>query len=332
MIRADRSTVLTVCGLVGVLIGGCANNQSVLSPQGPASAQIAVLTWVLFGFGTVVLFIVLTAAWLAIYGSARIRQRLSGSAAVIAGGIAFPAITLTALLAYGIWLTHANTAGLRAAGAMSIEIVGEQWWWRIYYIHNGQRVSAANELRIPAGRPVVFDLKTADVIHSFWVPNLGGKVDMIPGRTIQLALQADRPGIFRGQCAEYCGGPHALMAFEVVALQPQDFDVWLAGQGAVAVEPAGAQAQRGKDLFLRGGCGACHAVRGTEARGEVGPDLTHVASRRSVGIDTLPLTVDNLKRFISDGQHIKPGNRMPQFRIFNSDDLEAVAVYLSELR
>ncbi len=147
-------------------------------------------------------------------------------------------------------------------------------------------IATANEIRIPAGRPIVFTLQSADVIHSFWVPNLGGKMDMIPGRTTHLRLQADQPGVFRGQCAEYCGGPHALMALEVVAMPPAEFEAWLQGQARPAAEPASEAAERGRELFLAAGCGACHTVRGTAAAGTVGPDLTHLGSRRSVGIDT----------------------------------------------
>ena len=194
-------------------------------------------------------------------------------------------------------------------------------------------IATANELRIPAGRTVVFTLQSADVIHSFWVPNLGGKVDMIPGRTTHLRAAAPtEPGVFRGQCAEYCGGPHALMALEVVALPPAEFEAWLDGQARPAVEPASPAAHRGGELFLAAGCGACHTVRGTPATGRSGPDLTHLGSRRSVGVDTRPMTQANIARFIRDGQHVKPGNLMPPFRIFAADDLDAVATYLAGLK
>jgi cytochrome c oxidase subunit 2 len=202
----------------------------------------------------------------------------------------------------------------------------------VTYEHRGTTVDSANEIRIPSGRSVIFTLGSADVIHSFWVPNLGGKLDMIPGRTAQLRLRADQPGVFRGQCAEYCGGPHALMALEVVALSESDFETWLEDQAKPAIEPTSSEARRGRDLFLSAGCGACHTVRGTPAAGNVGPDLTHLASRRSVGLDTLPMTEANIRRFIVDGQHIKPGNLMPPFRIFTDVDLDAITTYLAGLR
>jgi cytochrome c oxidase subunit 2 len=182
------------------------------------------------------------------------------------------------------------------------------------------------------GRTVLFELRSADVIHSFWVPSLGGKVDMIPGRTTFLRLRADRAGVFRGQCAEYCGGPHALMALEVVAMEPADFDVWLQDQARPAADPESPIAGQGRELFLTAGCGACHAVRGTGAAGTIGPDLTHLGSRRSVGVDTASMSVAAIARFMTEGQHIKPGNRMPPFRIFAPYDLHAIATYLAALR
>ena len=235
------------------------------------------------------------------------------------------------LLSYGVWLTRATAVALDDPNAVRVTVIGEQWWWRLLYEHNGTVVAAANEIRIPVGRAVVFKLSSPDVIHSFWVPNLGGKVDMIPGRTTHLRLRADQPGVFRGQCAEYCGGPHALMAFEVVALSEPDFESWLEAQSKPSAAPA-SEAQRGRELFLAAGCGACHAIRGTPAAGTIGPDLTHLATRRSVGLDTMPMTEANIQRFIRDGQHIKPGNLMPPFRIFAQADLEALAAYLAGLR
>jgi cytochrome c oxidase subunit 2 len=324
--------MLRVIGLglaVLAFLCGCRDTQSVLTPAAPGAAQIAQLSWLLFAFATGVLIIVLGALWLAIQGSEAIRAWLAGSGAVVVGGIAFPAVTLSALLGYGLWLTEAHVSTAGQGDAQRIEVIGEQWWWRVTYTGaDGQPVPSANEVRLPAGRQVEFTLKSADVIHSFWVPSLGGKVDMIPGRTTHLRVVPDRPGVFRGACAEYCGGPHALMALEVVAMPAADFEVWLASQSA----PATSVAARGNKLFLDAGCGGCHAIRGSEAVGTIGPDLTHIGSRRSVGLDTLPLTSANLARFIADGQHIKPGNLMPPFRIFTEDELNAIAAYLAGLR
>ena len=328
---ADRRAFALVAG--GVLFTGCKDVQSSLAPRGPGAAQIAELSWVLFAVAASVLLIVLVVCWVAVRGSDAARARVAGTGAVIAGGIAFPVLTLTALLGYGVWLTRASVLSAGGANVTRIEVVGEQWWWRVRYVGpDGQAVASANEIRMPAGTLVEFVLTSPDVIHSFWVPNLGGKVDMIPGRTTQLRVQADSPGVFRGQCAEYCGGPHALMALEVVAMRADEFDAWLASQSGPAAAAQSAAGERGKALFLAAGCGGCHAVRGTDAAGAVGPDLTHIGSRRSIGVDTLPMTQANLARFIVNGQHVKPGNRMPPFRIFAEAELDALTTYLAELR
>jgi cytochrome c oxidase subunit 2 len=308
--------------------------QSVLSPHGTQAGQIATLAWVLFAAGAVVLLLVVVAAVLAVCGSPGVRRVLAGERSVLAFGFAIPVVVLTVLLGYGVFLMRAQLPAA-AADAVQVEVTGLQWWWRVGYpaLETGAApVVGANEVRIPVGRPVLFTLTADDVIHSFWVPSLGGKVDMIPGRVTRLRLTAERPGIYRGQCAEYCGGPHALMALDVIALPQADYESWLASEAQPARAPVAGQEQRGQSLFLGAGCGGCHAIRGTAATGSIGPDLTHFASRRSVGIDTLPLTAEHVTRFIHDGQHIKPGNRMPEFRIFSSDEHAALAAYLLSLR
>ena len=314
-------------------LGGCGDNQSVLNPKGPDALELAHLSWLLFIGGTAILLLVFVVAALAIFGSPRARAAIASPHTVVWAGIALPIVVLTALLVYGVWLTRSQQAHVADDTALRIEVVGEKWWWRVAYRDSrGALIHSANEIRIPVGRSVLFTLTSADVIHSFWVPSLAGKIDMIPGRTTYLRLSADHAGIFRGQCAEYCGGPHALMAFNVVAMPPHEFEAWLEQQAAAAVAPTAASAQRGRDLFLAAGCGACHTVRGTAAVGTIGPDLTHLGSRRSVGIDTAAMTEDNVARFIRDGQHVKPGNLMPPFRIFAPADLAAVAAYLTGLR
>jgi cytochrome c oxidase subunit 2 len=305
--------------------------QSVLSPHGPQAGQIATLAWVLFAVATVILLLVIAATWLAMRGGPGWRAVLGRERTIIGLGLIFPVVVLTVLLGYGVFLMRAQIPAAQARDALQIEVTGLQWWWRVVYPGAAPIVSA-NEVRIPVGRPVSFTLKATDVIHSFWVPSLGGKVDMIPGRVTRLQLTADRPGVYRGQCAEYCGGPHALMALHVVAMPQADYDAWLAREAEPARTPETEQQQRGQQLFLAAGCGACHTVRGTAAIGAIGPDLTHIGDRRSVGIDTLPLTAEHITRFIHDGQHIKPGNRMPEFRIFSADEHAALAAYLLGLR
>jgi cytochrome c oxidase subunit 2 len=315
-----------------LLLAGCGSDvQSMMAPRGTQAGQIANLAWWLFGLGTVVLAIVMVALWLAIRGSPRVRAALAQDRAIVALGLIFPIVTLTLLLGCGVWLMRSQLGPGDGGDALRIEVTGEQWWWRIAY-SGATPFGSANEIAIPVGKPVAFTLKAADVIHSFWVPSLGGKVDMIPGRTTHLRITAERAGVYRGQCAEYCGGPHALMAFEVIAMPSAEYGAWLARESAPARAPSNETDQRGHSLFLSAGCGACHAVRGTPATGAIGPDLTHIGSRRSVGIDTLPLTQANLVRFIAHGQHVKPGNLMPEFRIFSPAERDVLAAYLLSLR
>lgn len=317
-----------------LLLGGCSgDSQSVLAPRSVEAEQIAELSWLLIGFGVLVLGIVAAAAWLAVRGSSRTRRMLAQENAVVALGIVFPVVALTVLLSYGVWLMRAQMGLAPDRPTVGIEVVGEQWWWRVTYsAPGGATIAGANELHIPVGVPVTFKLTASDVIHSFWIPSLAGKVDMIPGRVTQLRLTAKRPGIYRGQCAEYCGGPHALMAFDVVAVSADDYAAWLKRSAAPAVAPLSEKARRGQSVFLAAGCGACHTVRGTPAAGTLGPDLTHIGARRSVGVDTAALTHENLARFITEGQHLKPGNLMPEFRVLQAPELGALADYLLGLK
>lgn len=322
-------------GQAGVpgLLAGCSGDQSALAPMGPDAARIFDLAGILFVGAGVVVLLVLGALWLAMRGSPAARRWIATDKAVIVGGIAFPTAVLAALLVYGVWVMRVNIGPAGASPSLRIEVVGEQWWWRVAYRGaEGRRIESANEIRIPVGREVEFRLTSADVIHSFWVPSLGGKLDMIPGRATFLRLAADRPGVYRGQCAEFCGGAHALMAMEVVALPEADFAAWLAAEAAPAPEPAGEIERRGRGLFLAAGCGACHALRGTAANGMIGPDLTRVGGRRFIAAATLPTSRENIARVIVDGQHIKPGNGMPPFRIFTPEELEALSTYLAGLK
>jgi cytochrome c oxidase subunit 2 len=308
-----------------------AGAQSALDPAGPNAAAIARLSWIMFGGGVLVLALVMALTALALRRG-RSRRIIATQAAVIAGGIALPVVVLTALLVYGLVLAR-DIVAQPGPGALSVHVVGEQFWWRVHYeAANGERIETANEIHIPVGRPVQFTLTTADVIHSFWIPKLGGKLDMIPGQTNRLVLQADRAGVYRGQCTEYCGAAHALMAFDVVAQPVEEFDAWLAGQGRPAQAPADPVLRRGSELFLAAGCGACHALRGTPATGRIGPDLTHVGSRRSIAAGSYSTNKGTLAGWIASSQHLKPNNRMPSFAIFSGEELRAVAGYLESLK
>jgi cytochrome c oxidase subunit 2 len=247
---------------------------------------------------------------------------------VIGGGIVFPTVTLAALLVYSLWrATALATAG--DGPALRIEVTGEQWWWRVHYLDAAGRIdfATANEIHIPAGRPVDLVLRSADVIHSFWIPALAGKLDVIPGRENRMRISAFTAGRFRGQCAEYCGGPHGWMAFFVVAHEPAAFEAWAGAQRA----PAQAPLLPGRALF-ESHCAACHAVRGTAAAGTRAPDLTHYASRATLGAGRLPLNQGTTMAWIATNQHLKPGNLMPEFRHFTSAELQQVGEYLMALR
>ncbi len=304
----------------------------VLDPAGPFAAPVTTLAWAVFAMGTIVLMIVVAALAIALFGKGALRARLGGDRAVWIGGFAFPVVVLTALLIWGLSLTSHLSDGI-SGDEMRVRVTGEMWWWRVTYLdgEGHEILHDANELHIPAGRPIVIELESADVIHSFWVPRLAGKVDMIPGRRNLVRIQADRPGTFGGQCAEYCGGSHALMGLVVVAHAPPDFARWRATR-TEAAPPADALARRGAELFQMSGCAACHTIRGTPANGLAGPDLTHVGSRRSLGAGILPNNRGTLAGWVADSQTIKPGNRMPAYKVFSGEDLQAIAAYLEHLK
>ncbi|MGH9372863.1 MAG: cytochrome c oxidase subunit II, partial [Vicinamibacterales bacterium] len=205
-------------------------------------------------------------------------------------------------------------------------------WWRVQYRTPDGLIETANELRLPVGERVELELASPDVIHSFWVPSLAGKMDMIPGRRTRLALEPTQTGTFRGACAEYCGASHAFMAFSVVVMEPQAFRAWLEEQARPASAPTDPIMVRGEAAFMANGCTACHTIRGTPAAGGIGPDLTHVGSRGRIAAETLPNDRDALVRWIGQTDQIKPGVHMPAFRALQTDDLSALAAYLGGLR
>lgn len=306
--------------------------QSTLVPAGPHAQTVATLSWVLFIGGTLILLLVMALLALAIWAPPDKRAWLSRHRAVIGLGIVFPAVTLTALQVYGFGVVRSVVG--QAPADLRIEVIGERWWWRVNYLGEGgeTRLIGANEIRFPTGATVEFVLKTQDVIHSFWVPNLAGKLDMIPGRANTYRFSAERPGIYRGQCAEYCGAQHALMAFYVVAMEPEAFAAWFDEQQKPAREPDTPFLARGRDLFLANGCGSCHRVAGTPAAGLLGPDLTHVGGRLSIAAGTYPNNVGTLAGWIASAQHLKPGNLMPSFANLQGEELRAMAAYLESLK
>jgi cytochrome c oxidase subunit 2 len=217
--------------------------------------------------------------------------------------------------------------------ALQIRVTGHQWWWEVQYRDSLPQnwVTTANEIHVPVGRPVAFELRSTDVIHSFWPPNLSPKKDQIPGDVNSLWFQADSAGVYRGQCAEFCGHQHAKMAFLVVAEPAAEFAGWLARQRDTALTPADSLARHGKDVFLASPCVMCHAISGTSAGSRIGPDLTHLASRRTLAAGTLPNTRANLTGWIVDPQVIKPGVKMPPNQL-SGPDLLALVAYLETLK
>jgi cytochrome c oxidase subunit II len=252
---------------------------------------------------------------------------------IIGGGLLLPVAVLSVIFAQSLRVTDETGAHPRGT-TLRVHAIGRQWWWEIRYeMPNSDAVAIlANELRLPVGQPVEIVLTTNDVIHSFWVPSLAGKVDMIPGRRHMLVLTAAKPGVYRGQCAEYCGLQHALMAFFVVAQPATEFRQWLAHQARPALEPADPFLARGRQLFFAAECDDCHTIRGTAADGDDGPDLTHVGSRLSLGGGILDNHPGTMAGWIAGTQDLKPGVFMPSMNVFAGEDLRAVAAYLSSLR
>jgi cytochrome c oxidase subunit II len=251
----------------------------------------------------------------------------NGTRIIVWAGILVPAVILLIVFA-ATARTLRVLATPERAEELTIHVIGHQWWWEVIYPQQG--FETANELHIPVGRPVQIVLSTQDVIHSFWVPELHGKLDMIPGRTNAYWLQADEPGEYWGECAEFCGIQHAKMAFVVVAEPEAEFTAWLAQQQQPATAPTAALEQEGEQIFLGSTCVQCHAIKGTQATGELGPDLTHLASRRTLGAGALPNNPGSLSGWIANPQHIKPGNLMPASNLTGSE-LQALLAYLATL-
>jgi cytochrome c oxidase subunit 2 len=314
--------------------------QSALDPAGVQALRIEQLWWLMFWVSVVV--------WVLVIGFLVVAVRRAPSAAVsdrpvritsdarLLRGVAIASgatiLTLFVLLVASI-VTGRALASQRDDTGLVVNVSAYQWWWDFEYQHPdpSQRVRVSNELRIPVGRTVAIKLTANDVIHSFWVPALHGKMDAIPGHEAYLWIKAETPGIYRGQCAEFCGYQHAHMALVVVAEPADAFERWLEAQRHLAVAPDGELARRGLDLVQQRPCAMCHRIAGTTAGGRTAPDLTHLASRSTIGAGTLPMSRENLTRWIANPQDFKPGVRMPAVGL-SPEDLEAVVSYLERLK
>ncbi|MFO1039658.1 MAG: cytochrome c oxidase subunit II [Geminicoccaceae bacterium] len=311
-----------------LLLAGCEGRQAVLAPMGPESRRIVELTDHLFIGGAAIFLLVMALLIVALAGGESVRRSLSSRAAVLVGGVAFPVVVLAVMLVHTLGIAASlgsNEAQLR------ITVTGRQFWWEVRYPDHG--IVTANEIHIPVGRPIELLLESGDVIHSFWVPALHGKRDMIPGRVNRLVVTADRPGVMRGQCAEFCGTQHALMALFVVAESEPDFQHWVERLGRPVAPPEDEFLALGWEAFGRAGCGACHAVRGTPWQGRTGPDLTLVGSRLSLAAGTLDNSHATLAGWIGAPQALKEGARMPGFgAVLDGRELRAVAAWLGSLQ
>jgi cytochrome c oxidase subunit 2 len=307
--------------------------QSVLDAAGPQALQLRHLWWILFWVCAAVFVVVLAFVAQAIRrppDRPTPERRLAQSVGV--------ATFLTVAILFGFLIitfwTGRAVASTQDKGAITYNVTGFQWWWQVEYIDPNDpsiRFRTANEIHIPVGRPVVFNLTSRDVIHSFWVPNLHGKKDLIPGYVTSIWMQADRPGVFRGQCAEFCGLQHARMSFYVTADDDARFKGWLATQRQPAAEPSDDTARQGQQVFMRSTCTMCHTIRGTSAGGALGPELTHVGSRGTLGAGTMPNALDHIQQWVRDPQRPKPGTRMPPIEI-SDQDIRALATYLESLK
>jgi cytochrome c oxidase subunit II len=322
---ATRGSPVLVCV-------GCDGAQSALAPAGVEAETIATLFWgMIIGAGVIWAGVVGLAMYAA-YGRREPLDVAKARALVVGGGLVLPTVMLTGLLIYGLMLLP-SLLERAPPGSLRILVTGEQYWWRVRYLPaKGAPVDLANEIRLPAGEPVEFELRSPDVIHSFWIPALGGKMDMIPGRTTHLRLRPTRTGVFRGVCAEYCGASHALMAFAAVVTSKLEFERWLDTQRQPARGPGNQLEARGAELFTATGCGACHAVRGSRADGLVGPDLTHVGSRLTLGAGIARTGSDDFERWTARPDVRKPGVHMPAFGMLPGDEARAIAAYLASLR
>jgi cytochrome c oxidase subunit 2 len=330
--RRPRLVVLVLTAMAAS--AACSKDApSILEPRSQAAGRVEGLWWAMFWISAVVVAVV--AGFLAVavlrrradHGPVDRRPVRWGEPFVAIAGLGVSGVVLGGTFIVSLGVLHVLSEA-PAKPSLSIGVEGRNWWWQLSYPDG---IVTANEIHIPAGRPVEMVLSTFDVIHSFWVPQLQVKKDTIPGLDNRLWLVADKPGRYRGQCAEYCGLQHAHMEFDVVAMRPGEFKAWLAREARPAAEPQTPAAGRGRDIFLSSSCAGCHRIRGTSADGRLGPDLTHLASRATIGAGLMTLTPANLADFVSDPQDDKPGVTMPPTEI-TPDQLGDLVEYLMQLK
>ena len=315
--------------------------QSILNTAGPAAAKLAVLGWIVFiVFAVVATIVIGLLIWAVVRRTGSLSEHApwnegGGQGWILIGGFAIPFIILCGLYVYSLQGTTAFPLHDDDMAEMHPEIlvIGHQWWWEVHYLSKStdQQFTTASEIHIPTGRPVDIELKSADVIHSFWIPALHGKVQLVPGLTNYVRVQANRAGEFQGECAVYCGAQHAHMRLLVIAQPPSDYAAWRNQQLKPASPPESSQAQLGETVFNGSACALCHTVRGTDAEGTVGPDLTHIAGRKYLASDSYINNTANLEAWITHAQSLKPGALMPNLTLYSGKDLQNLVAYLQQL-
>jgi cytochrome c oxidase subunit 2 len=334
---ARRVASLAALGAAAVLVTGCADNgQNMLHPVSRPAQEISDLWWAMMGAGWVVLIgslFYLLVGWrrrrkegLPIFG----QNPRASTGLVVAFGIVIPVIVLAAVfVAANLFITEQTQPPAVAATSMTVKAIGHQWWWEFRY--PGTRAVTANELHIPVNTKVNVVATTADVIHDFWVPELNRKIDMIPGHPNRVELYANKVGVYRGQCAEFCGLQHAHMSMKVFVQPVAQYQAWLRNMASDARTPTTSEQQAGEHVFLTQQCSSCHTIRGTSAQGTIGPDLTHLATRTSLAAVTLPNDPGHLAGWVLDPQDAKPGNDMPGLDL-TGPQAHAVLAYLESLK
>ena len=320
------------------LLAACTHDMSSVRPAGPQAERISDMTWYLTWTGSAVF---LAVVGFLLYSLRRGRGRAESAAGPeaertltlwVGGAVGVTTLILLVTLVIN-FATGRALADFADPDAITIRVTGHQWWWDVQYVDraHSRRLTTANEIHVPVGRRIRLEVQSRDVIHSFWAPNLHGKVDLIPGYSANTAFRVDRPGVYRGRCAEFCGLQHARMDFLVVAEPEAQFAAWFEAQLKTAPAPADSSQQAGQQVFLSKGCAVCHTIRGTPANSRMGPDLTHLASRRTLASGTLPNTRGHLAGWILDPQKIKPGTKMPPNQL-SPDELHALLSYLQSLK
>lgn len=351
--RAPRRLCIALAFAACALLSGCDSAVSPFAPHGPAARSISHLM-----MSMDILFIIITVIMWLLFGYAFYKRRgtlalhdpindSGGEAWILIGGIAVPLIVLTVLFVVGLGLLRdfpihgMHGGGMRHMEMVKsmkpeIEIIGHQWWWEIKYLNDdhSQEFTTANELHLPQGRPINIEVVTRDVMHSFWIPQLHGKVDLIPGMTNYIRLEATDAGNYTGQCAEYCGEEHARMRLYAVVEDEDSYQAWKQHQLAEAVQPTPDEpvAFEGQQVFLNGPCAMCHTIRGTQAGGTVAPDLTHIGSRAYIAGNSYMNNDAYLEAWVTHAQSLKPGAEMPNLTQFTGQQLRELVAYLRQLQ